>query len=287
MFAAGTPARYYATHSALHYQRLSNNCCPAFTDQELMTIYLFGLIKQRATLRQTYDYIIEHWEGWFPRLPSYQAVSYRLNQISWHFEPLIDCLCQQLQARPDLLEDVLLADSLPIILSRRPATAKVAPTLADKGYCATKKLWYHGVKWHLLSTDRLGRMPLPRYGQLTPASVNDLPVLRQQLPALRALVVVADKAYGDASLRSQLAAQQQVALHTPPKKAKGASRVDAADKLYGTYVSRMRQPIESLFKWLIDRVGLQDGSKIRSEKGVWLHGMGRLAAGLYILAFYP
>ncbi|PRY47370.1 hypothetical protein CLV58_101438, partial [Spirosoma oryzae] len=76
-----------------------------------MTIYLFGLIKQRSTLRQTYDYITEHWEGWFPKLPSYQAVSYRLNQIGWHFEPLIDCLCEHLQARHDLLRDVLLADS--------------------------------------------------------------------------------------------------------------------------------------------------------------------------------
>ncbi len=65
-----------------------------------MTIYLFGLIKQRAILHRTYDYIIEHWDGCFSKLPSYQTISYWISQISGHFEPLIDCLSQQLHARP-------------------------------------------------------------------------------------------------------------------------------------------------------------------------------------------
>lgn len=155
--------RHYATHSALHFQRQSNNSCPDFTDQELMTIYLFGLLKQRLSLQQTYDYILDHWLDWFPQLPSYEAVNHRLNQIGWHFESLVDALCGQLHHRPDLLTDVVLTDSLPIILSRQPDSAKVAPAIADKGYCATKKLYYHGLKCHLLATDRLARLPLPRH----------------------------------------------------------------------------------------------------------------------------
>ena len=98
--------------------------------------------------------------------------------------------------------------------------------------------------------------------------------------------MVGDKAYCDASLKEPLADQQQIMLHTPVKKAKGADWVDAADKLYSTYVSRMRQSIESLFRWLISWVGLQDGSRIRSGKGVWLHCFGRLAVGLHALTFY-
>ena len=45
-------------------------------------------------------------------------------------------------SRADLLEDIMLADSVPIILSRQPNTARVAPELANKGYAATGKLWY-------------------------------------------------------------------------------------------------------------------------------------------------
>lgn len=124
---------------------MSNKHAPDFTDQELMTVYLFGLLQKRATLRDTYDYIRHHWAEWLPKLPSCQAISYRLNQIAWRFESLIDSCCGQLQKRPDLLEDVLLVDSVPIILSPQPNTARVAPEVADKGHAATRKLWYHGL----------------------------------------------------------------------------------------------------------------------------------------------
>ena len=278
--------RHYATHPASHFQRQSNNNCPDFTDQELMTIYLFGLFKQRLTLQQTYDYVVDHWLDWFPQLPSYQAVNYRINEISWHFESLVDALCEQLQTRPDLLSDVILTDSLPIILSRQPDSAKVAPKLAHKGYCATKKLYYHGLKCHLLATDRLARLPLPRQICFTPASEHDLTALRQTAPALAGVALVGDKAYASQPFSEQLLVDQQVYLHTPIKKKKGQTRLEAADRLYSGYVSRMRQPVESLFKWLVVRVGLQDGSRIRSEKGVILHCFGRLAVGLYIIAFY-
>ena len=77
---------------------------------------------------------------------------------------------------------------------RRLNTVKVVPDLAHKGYCAIRKLWYYSMKRHLLSTDWLGRLPFSRHAQFTPAPINDLPLLRQQLPALRSVVV--DKATG-------------------------------------------------------------------------------------------
>ncbi|GAB3990699.1 IS982 family transposase [Spirosoma daeguense] len=204
--------RHYATHPALHFQRQSNNYCPTFTDQELMTIYLFGLLKHRFSLRLTYDYIVEHWADWFPQLPSYQAVNYRLNQISWHFESLLDALSQHLQTRSDLLADVVLTDSVPIILSRQPASATVALGLADKGYCATKKLFYHGLKWHMLATDRLGRLPLPQRLHLRAASVNDLTALRVPVAALESVALVGEKAYASAPFAAELVSQQQVSF---------------------------------------------------------------------------
>ncbi|GAB3225609.1 hypothetical protein [Spirosoma arcticum] len=96
-----------------------------------------------------------------------------------------------------------------------------------------------------------------------------------------------DKAYWSASLNEHLLAQQQLDLFTPVKLKKDQKRLDAADRLFSSYVSRMRQPIESLFNWLIEHTQIQTGSKVRSEKGALLHCMGRLAAGLYILVFNP
>jgi len=276
--------RCYDTNPDLHSHRQSNNYCPNFTDQELMTIYLFGLIEQRFTLSQTDKYIGNHWADWFPQMPSYQAVNNRLNAISSHFMPLIEGLVGQIQQLPALV-DVRLTDSLPIILSKRPNSARVAGNIADKGYCSTKKLYYHGFKMHLIAVDRLHRMPLPERIQFTQASVNDLTALRTELAYLPPGCLVGDKAYAWAPLSEQLVADQHLMLCTPVKLKKGQKRLDAADKGYSTYVSRMRQPIESLFNWFIEKTQIQNGAKIRSEKGALLHCLGRLAAGLYIMLF--
>ena len=178
-----------------------------------------------------------------------------------------------------------LTDSLPILLSKRPDSARVATDLADKGYCSTKKFYYHGFKLHLIALDHLAKMPLPERIQFTAASVNDLTALRAELPYLPPGCLVADKAYASAPLSQQLAAEQSITICTPVKLKRDQKRLDAADKGYSTYVSRMRQSIESLFNWLIEKTPIQNGSKIRWEKGALLHCMGRLAAGLYIMLF--
>lgn len=278
--------RCYDTHLGLHFQRQSNNYKPDFTDQELMTIYIFGILQGRFTMQRTYDYIQQHWADWFPQLPSYQAVNNRLNQMNWHFELLADQLTTSLADWP-ALRDVRLTDALPIILSKRPDSACVARQIADKGFCSTKKLFYHGFKLHLVGVDRLATLPLPERMQFSKASINDLTALRQYVAYLPPGCLVGDKAYCSAPLKEQLLADQHLTLLTGVKLKKGQKRLEPADKLFSSYVSRMRQPIESLFNWFIEHTQLQCASKVRSEKGALLHCFGRLAAGLYILVFNP
>jgi len=50
-------------------------------------------------------------------------------------------------------------------------------------------------------------------------------------------------------------------------------------------VSRVRQPIESLFNWIEEKTGIQVASKVRSTKGLMVHVFGRLAAALFLMAF--
>jgi hypothetical protein len=59
----------------------------------------------------------------------------------------------------------------------------------------------------------------------------------------------------------------------------------AADKLFSAAVSKIRQPIESLFNWFIEKVDLQNASKTRSTKGIIVHVFGRLAAAFASLIF--
>jgi hypothetical protein len=45
-------------------QRLSNNHKPEFTDEEVLTIYLFGIIQKNKTVQQIYCYARNHLD-WF------------------------------------------------------------------------------------------------------------------------------------------------------------------------------------------------------------------------------
>lgn len=77
---------------------------------------------------------------------------------------------------------------------------------------------------------------------------------------------------------------------TPVKAVKGTAEVlkkfdRAANDLYSGAVSRIRQPIESLLNWLIEKVAIQSASKVRSTKGLIFHVCGRLAAVFIALIF--
>jgi len=276
----------YDKHSVLKLQRLSNNNQLAFTDQELVTVYLFGHLRNHFSQRHIYDYVRAHWLAWFPDLPSYQAFNYRLNQLSPSLAHLLDCLLTELATRTPLTNDFVL-DSLPIILAKgtRADGAKIAREVANKGYCATKKLYYHGVKLHLLGRRRLKELPLPEALALTAAAVHDLTAFRQEIQAPNSGALFADKAYKDVALKADLA-QGRVELCTPDKRQRGDQSDKAASSLWSRFVSAMRQPIESLFNWLIQRSGLQDASRVRSTKGLLVHCYGKLAVCCFRLLFY-
>jgi hypothetical protein len=77
---------------------------------------------------------------------------------------------------------------------------------------------------------------------------------------------------------------------TPIKAVKGMPDVlkkfdRACNDLYSRAVSKIRQPIEALFSWLIEKSDIQKASKVRSTKGLTLHVYGRLAAAFIGLIF--
>lgn len=275
----------YDKHLCLHFQRQRNNCSPHFSDREVITVYLFGFLQKQFIGKHTYEYMKAQWLNWFPQLPSYQGYNHRINQLYWHLEVIGDELMSQLCFQ-DCYLDICLTDSLSIILSKRPYQAKVAPQLADKGYCASKQLYYYGLKFHFLGPDRYQAMPLPEWMQFSPASANDLTILKTVCPQLRKRTIVGDKIYASGSLNEALVGQQ-VEMLTPIKLKKGQKRLDAADQLLSSYVSGVRQPVESFFNWLIEKTNIQTASKVRSENGLRLHCYGRLAAAVFCLVFNP
>lgn len=275
----------YDNQSSLKAQRLSN-FKPRFTDQELVTIYLFGHLNGLFSKKAIYRLICNYWGDWFPNLPSYQAFCHRLNNLESSFQIISRQLLKALSAGR-AVEVEHLIDSFPVMLAKSSFARRacVAREFAAIGYCAAKRLHFHGVRLHLLAARRAGRLPVPFEVWFRAANVHDLTAFKEHDTRFpNGALVFGDKAFCDSALRKQLK-QQNVELFVPLKKPKGREQTDT-DKSYSRLVSRFRQPIESFFKWLNDKTQIQTASSVRSANGLLLHCFGKLSFALLLLVFY-
>ncbi len=275
--------RAYDTQPDLKYQRLSN-FRPRFTDEELVTVYLFGHMQGLHLQRPIYDYARHHWGAWFPALPSYQAFNRRLNQLAPAFEHLITAALTAQVAELAGEADRLI-DSLPISLAKWPrcGAARVAREVADQGFSSSKRSYYYGVKLHTVALRRAHRLPLPALLHLGPASEHDLTVLRELDLDLGTGYLFGDKAYADEETK-RVMAERGTRLLTPYKRKRNEPET-AVPALWSRFVSSVRQPLESLFGWLIQRTGIQNASHVRSTKGLVVHCYGKLAVACLLLTF--
>ncbi len=280
----------YDTNLKYSCMRYSNNNDPDFSDQEILTIYLFGMhVEQRFKINQIHDFANGYLRSWFPRLPSYTAFNTRLNFLNEAIKALATHLIEDFQPA-DCDKDKSLLDSMPIITCSGKRTGKVAQEITDKGFCSTKSMYYYGLKLHVLGFKRSHQLPFPEQLLLTSASENDLNLFRQAWGTIENRTFYGDKIYHDKDYFENAFKNQNSIMLTPVKGVKGqADNIKmwdkAANDLFSTSVSKVRQPIESLFNWLIEKTDIQRASKVRSTKGLMVHVFGRIAAAYIFLIF--
>ncbi len=273
-------------------ERFSNNSCPEFTDQEIMTVYLFCTSQEkRFKIKHIYDFADEYLRSWFPKLPSYAAFNNRINRLSEAFRLLTESLLRAHQPSDCYTQESLL-DSLPVITCMGKRSGKVAPELTDKGFCSTKSMYYHGLKFHALGFRRENQLPFPEQLFITPASENDLNVFRNAWSNIENRTFYGDKIYHDHDFFQHLSFTKNSIMMTPVKGVKNQSEWEkhhdrAANDLFSRAVSKVRQPIEGFFNWLIEKTDFQRASKVRSTKGLLVHVFGKLAAAFIYLIFNP
>ena len=267
-------------------QRISNNCQPKFTDEEVITCYIWGVLNGKSSVKCVYNFIRDYWGDWFPLLPKYHAFNHRINQLCDVLPIILLVFMPDLPCIVPTLEHLL--DTLPIIVAKssRSGTARAASDVCDKGYCASKGMYYYGAKLHLLGTVRPGSIPSPAAVRLSKASDGDITVAKEWLGNdFAGLTIFADKAYIDRDWHTTLKYMHYISIITPVKLAKGQQFLDSADKLFSRAVSSVRQTIESLFNWLNEKVDLQNASKVRSRKSLFVHVFGKLLAACCEFAF--
>lgn len=276
-------------------ERQSRNKRLKFTDAEAITCYLYGIIElKNADIKGIHKFIKNHLNSWFPNLPEYEAFTVRLSNISEGFIGLIRFLQEQQQVSEDVrtLSGKVCAavDSMPIMLAKGPraGSAKVAKEYADKGYCASKKTYYYGVKLHAVNLLVYKTLPQPYLMFISAASANDCAFFHEQmldyLP--NNVVLFSDRAYQSAPLSEQLRNQLNINLMHGHKRKKKQEFLASDVNYLNTAVSSVRQPLESYFNWIIQKTGIQDASKVRSSKALLTHIFARLAVVMLFLTFF-
>jgi len=273
-----------------HHERFSNNQNQLqFTDIELLTTYLFAIgYEECKTDKAVYNHILNYWSNWFPNLPSYQAYNRRLNDICSVYPQMLEILLTKYQSDLDYKPEncFVLTDSMPIITCSAKRRAKVALELCNKGYNSTKNMYYYGVKLHCFAFYKKGTLPISSILMIGSASEHDLEAQRTLLQDMKEQMIFGDKAFNDKEL-DELFEKSGGSLMLPVKYNKGHTkeykyRHKAADDLASRAVSKIRQPIESLFAWIIEKTGVQIASKVRSYKGLLKHVFARIAAATFV-----
>jgi len=266
-----------------HCERFTNNNKPHFTDQEVLTIYLFVIHEeQRVKINQIHKFASDYLLSWFPNLTSYVAFSTRLNRLCEALRILSQSIIEM--SIPDgCSNEFSLLDSMPIVTCSGKRQAKVALELTDKSFCSTKNLWYFGLKLHALNSYNKGTLPYPESIVISKASENDLNIFKENWSSIQSRSFFGDKIYYDEPFFEALYNEKNSTMFTPIKETKGKAeelkqRDRAYKDLFSRAVSTIRQPIESFFNWIEQKTQIQNASRVRSTKGLIVHVFGKLAA---------
>jgi hypothetical protein len=258
--------KFYFTTEPACCQRLSNNSEPKFTDIQATSIYLYGMNLGFKTKLSVYNFAKQHLLKYCKHLPTYKQFCLRVNQLA----PVFAGLCSAgLEEKPKTSKTHLL-DSMPVVVAKgsRSQRAKAADELCDKGYCASQKMWYYGVKIHVLAEEREHTVPIPRKILITKASEHDLNAGKKMLKNAENINVYADKAYIDNGWGYDLQLQGAELITPFKERSKHQVPLDDGECAWNAMVSGRRQQIESLFSQISRLTDMQDAHAARSEAGL-------------------
>jgi hypothetical protein len=270
--------QYYDNILVAEMQRLSNNFSPKFSDEECITVHLWGIANEKYDTKAVHEFIVDYWGEWFPDLPGYESYVKRVNHLAPAFKALVQILVSEQDMDVTVIDHIM--DSLPIMVAngRRSGSAKVASDICDKGYCASKDTYYYGVKLHSLNQKQYHSLPKPTMFGVTPASVSDITFAKEALYDVHDIDIYGDKIYNDSDWFEYMREHNNVNISAPVKLKKGQEVLESIDRLYNSAVSSIRQPIESFFSWLIEKTHIQSASKVRSSNGLLSFIFARLAS---------
>ena len=116
---------------------------------------------------------------------------------------------------------------------------------------------------------------------LSKASVHDLPVAKAMLQNAKNIRVFGDTAFIDKQWQAYMLSENNVEILTPIRRKKGQQQLPFWDRLYSSAISGVKQAIESLNNWLIEKTNIQRTSKVRSAAGLTAFIFARIACACF------
>ena len=143
-------------------------------------------------------------------------------------------------------------DSMPIELchTARMYRVKRFQGIADIGFCASKKQWYYGFKFHLQVTDQ----GLPMGYVVTEASCHDRTAAETVMTQIPHPYNLGDKGFISSELQKKLYEAYQIAFWTPSRK----NQKHRPSESWETWLKQKRKVIETVFSVLIDQYRMTD-----------------------------
>lgn len=243
----------------------SPNSNPLFTDEESITIYIFGILTNLRTVKSIHNFAQNFLNEWFPHLPSYEGFLFRINNLNQVFSEFAKTLLQneKFLYNQNPSKNLVVVDSLPIMLTKgfRAYKCKTANDIASIGFCSSKNTFYYGLKFHLIANHKNQALASPKFMKITKAKIHDLTAIKQDLSIIRNSDLLGDKAYLDQKTKEKLNIIGSD-LHTSIRLSKFKKILSSDEKVYSKSVSSIRQSVEIFFNWLIETSGIQIASKV-------------------------
>jgi hypothetical protein len=188
---------------SLGVDRVKRGPKPHYPDSFIISLLiiknLLSINSETALLR----HLASNYGDIFERLPEQSWFNRKARKLG----VLCDSIAEQLLDRMDL-GSVQIPDSTPVPVCKRYRgyNSPIFPRgeQYNYGYCASKKEYYYGVKWTLV-TNEFG-VPVT-YG-VCRANKHDLKALEEMLPRMNTagITMIADRGYYDGELRAMLSA---------------------------------------------------------------------------------
>jgi hypothetical protein len=185
---------------------------PALTDQEVITIEIFGEYFGLSRDEDIFAYFRSHYQAFFPQLRERTGFVRQAANL-WAIKARMQQRLTHLSGQA--VQEVQIIDTLPLPVCTytRSGCDRCFQPEADFGFCAAKKMHYYGFKLGL----RISQAGMIIAYPLLPARPHDSRLLDDLIAGFEG-IVPADKGFVDGARQQPLARKRHVELVVPARK---------------------------------------------------------------------